>query len=52
MNDSSCNVELCVGEDSARLPKLGALFPELGQTPWNHFWIVSISAAEHEGHTP
>ena len=51
MNDSSCIAELCVGEDSARVPKLGADFPAFGQAPWYHFWIDNISADEHEGHT-
>ena len=36
----------------AKSPKLGALFPALGQTPWYHFWMVNMSAAEHEGQTP
>ena len=36
----------------ARFPKLGALFPELGQTPWYHFWMVDISVGEHFGQTP
>ena len=52
MNGGSCDAELCVDEDPARVPKLGAAFPALGQTPWYHFWIVNISADEHEGHTP
>ncbi len=36
----------------ARFPKLGAPFPAFGQTPWYHFWMVNMSAAEHEGQTP
>ncbi len=36
----------------ARFPKLGAPFPALGQTPWYHFWMVIMSAAEHDWQTP
>ena len=36
----------------ARSPKLGAAFPALGQTFWYQFWMVDMSAAEHEGQTP
>ena len=36
----------------ARFPKLGAAFPEFGQTPWYHFCMVDISVVEHVGQTP
>ena len=36
----------------ARFLKLGVPFPELGQTPWYHFWMADISAEEHDGQTP
>ena len=36
----------------AKSPKFGAPFPAFGQTPWYHFWMVNMSADEHEGQTP